>query len=146
MNIELSTSPLPEDENTISQGLVNFNHETIRDLEPAEAMIKFSIFLRDGDGKVLGGLRAICFWNTLHIELLWLSVEARGQGKGTAMVELAEQYAVENGFELALLESTSWQARSFYEKLGYNLMATLPDYPKGQSCHFMTKKLLPHTK
>ena len=143
MKIELTTAPSTEDAKTISQGLMNFNYETIPDLEPMEAAINFSVLARDGDGTVSGGLRATCFWNTLHIELLWISKEARGKGIGRLLVEEAERYAIEHGFELALLESTTWQAKPFYEKLGYELMATIPDYPKGHACHFLTKRLVP---
>ena len=143
MKIELTTSPSAEDAKTISQGLMNFNYETIPDLEPMEAAINFSVFTRDDDGTVTGGLRATCFWNTLHIELLWILKEARGKGIGRLLVEEAERYAIDHGFELALLESTTWQAKPFYEKLGYELMATIPDYPKGHACHFLTKRLVP---
>jgi len=142
VKIELTTSPSAEDAKTISQGLVNFNLETAKNLDPEETETKFSVFVRDDRGTVTGGLRATCFWNTLHIELLWLSEDVRGQGIGSSLVKKAEQFAVEQGYELALLESTSWQAKSFYEKLGYELMGTLQQYPKGHSTHFLTKRLV----
>ena len=142
MKIELTTSPSAEDAKTISQGLFNFNLETIEGLEAQSTEINFSVFSRDEDGNITGGLRATCFWNNLHIELLWVSDEARGMGTGTALLEKAEQFAIEQGFELALLESTSWQAKPFYEKHGYTVLATLPDYPKGHATHFLTKRLV----
>jgi len=141
LEIELTTSPSEEDAKTISQGLVDFNHEMVPDLEPQDAAINFSVFARDGDGKIFGGLRATCFWNTLHIELTWVSKEARGYGVGSDMVKKAELFALEHGFKQALLESTSWQAKPFYEMLGYQLMGSIKDYPKGHTCHFLTKKL-----
>ena len=142
MNIELTTSPSTEDAKTISQGLVNFNLETIKGLEAQSKEINFSVFARDDDGNIAGGLRAMCFWNTLHIELLWVSEAARGTGIGSELLEKADQFAIEQRSELALLESTSWQAKSFYEKHGYSVLATLPDYPKGYATHFLTKKLV----
>ena len=142
MKIELTTSPSAEDAKTISQGLVNFNLETIKGLEAQSSEINFSVFARDDNGNITGGLRATCFWNTLHIELLWVSDEARRMGTGSTLLEKAELFAIEQGVELALLESTSWQAKSFYEKLGYEVLATLPDYPKGYATHFLTKRLV----
>ena len=141
MNIELTTSPSTEDAKTISQGIVNFNHAKIKDLEPEEDAIEFSVFARDRRGAIIGGLRASCFWNTLHIDLLWVLEEARGGGTGSALIQKAEWFAIENGFELALTETGSWQSKPFYEKLGYQLIATVPDYPKGHACHFLSKKL-----
>ncbi len=142
MKIELTTSPSTEDTKTISQGLVDFNNKMVKDLDPVGAEIKFSVFARDEDGNVKGGVRATCFWNTLHIELVWVTEEARGNGTGSSLVEKAEQFAIEHGFELALLESTSWQAKPFYEKLGYELLATLSGHPKGHATHFLTKHLV----
>jgi len=142
LNIELTTTPSKEDAKTISQGLVNFNRQAIGELASPEAAIEFSIFARDSVENIIGGLRGTCFWNTLHIELLWVSEKARGVGIGHKLVSRAESYAIENEFELALLETTSWQAKPFYEKLGYELVATLPQYPKGHACHIMSKKLV----
>ena len=139
MKIELTTSPSAEDAKTISQGLLNFNLDTIEGLDAQSTEINFSVFARDYEGKITGGLRACCFWNILHIELLWVSEKARGTGIGSDLLAKAEQFAVEQGIEQALLESTSWQARPFYEKHGYTVLATLPDYPKGHATHFMTK-------
>ncbi len=142
MKIELTQNPTKEDAKAISDGLVHFNHETIPDLAYPEATINFSIFTRDDAGEITGGLRASCYWNILHIELLWVSEEARRHDIGSQLVEKAEAFAIENGFERALLDTTSWQARPFYEKLGYEVFGTLPDHPKGHALHFMTKKLV----
>ena len=140
MKIELTTSPSAEDAKTIGRGLMNFNQTVIGHLA-TDPGINFSVFARTDSGTVIGGLRATCFWNMLHVEVIWLGEEARGQGIGTALMHAAEEYAIEQGYELALLESSSWQAKPFYEKLGYKLLATVPEYPKGHSTHFLTKRL-----
>jgi ribosomal protein S18 acetylase RimI-like enzyme len=137
--LELTTSPSDEDARAISKGLLAFNQAAIGD--KADEGVGFSIFSRDDAGGVVGGLRAMCSWDTLHIEVVWVSEEVRGQGLGRALVERAEVFAIEKGISLALLETTSWQARPFYERLGYAVMATIPDYPKGHAMHYMTKKL-----
>ena len=145
MKIELTQNPAKEDAKTISDGLVRFNHETIPDLDYPDATINFSIFTRDDEGQVVAGLRASCYWNILHIELVWVSEEARGKNIGSQMVEKAEAFAIEKGSERVLLDTTTWQARPFYEKLGYEVFGTLPDHPKGHALHFMTKKLVEET-
>lgn len=89
----------------------------------------------------MGGIRAICYWNTLHIELLWLSEECRGKGVGNGLINTAEEFAIENNCEKAFVETTSWQAKPFYEKNGYQLVATLKDRPKGYATHYLTKSL-----
>ncbi len=82
-------------------------------------------------------------WNTLHIELLWLSEEVRGKGIGKELLDIAETYAVQNECGNALVETTSWQAKPFYEKNGYEHIATLNDRPKGHASHYLAKALAP---
>lgn len=139
MKIELTTEPSKEDAKKISQGLTNYNHQMVPELEDTE--IKFFIFARDENDVIIGGLRAVLEWDIVHIELLWTSEEARGKGIGKELMEKAEAYALEKGIDRALLETTSFQARPFYEKLGYEVFGTLPDHPKGHDCYFLTKKL-----
>lgn len=139
LNLELTTTPTAEDAKTISEGLINSNREIIGHQASPNAVLEFSVFARNGNGKVTAGLRASCLWNVLHIELVWVSRNARGNGMGTALVEKAESYALEHGFEQVLIETTSWQAKPFYEKLGYKVIATLADYPKGHSMYLMQK-------
>lgn len=141
MNIEITTNPNEQDAKTISQGITDFNHSEIPDLEPIEKEVKFSVFARNQTKNIVGGIRAICFWNTLHIELLWLSESCRGKGVGKELIESAENFAKENGCEKVFVETTSWQAKPFYEKIGYKLIATLNDRPKGHASHYLTKKL-----
>lgn len=141
MKIELTTSASKEDSSIISQGIIEFNKQAIPDLEPNEAEVKFSVFARNDFNRVIGGVRCTCYWNTLHIELLWLSEECRGQGIGNKLIKQAEVFAIENGYEKAFVETTSWQAKPFYEKAGYEHVAILPDRPKGHASHYLTKAL-----
>ena len=141
MRIELTNTPSADDAKFISNGLKNFNYKTAGNLDQDEEEIRFTVFARDGQGEIQGGLRATCFWNTLHVELIWVADENRGSGIGSEMLRKAEQYASSHGYEIALLETTTWQARPFYEQQGYELMGTLKGHPKGHATHFMTKKL-----
>lgn len=142
MNIEITTTPNKKDIETISQGIINFNNSNIPNLEPVEEEIKFYVFVRNEYDKIIGGIRAVCFWNTMHIELLWLNEDYRGKGLGQKLIKEAENFAKENGSEKVFVETTSWQAKPFFEKAGYTLLATLNDRPKGHAPHYLTKDLL----
>ena len=41
----------------------------------------------------------------------------------------------------AYLDTFSFEARPFYEKLGYRVFVTLENHPVGHQHYFMTKKL-----
>ncbi|WP_269432882.1 GNAT family N-acetyltransferase [Pseudoalteromonas sp. '520P1 No. 423'] len=120
---------------------MEFNKKAIADLEPNQAEVNFSVFARNDMNEVIGGVRCTCYWNTLHIEVLWLSKSCRGQGIVNKLVKQAELFAIENGCEKAFVETTSWQAKPFYEKAGYEHVATLPDRPKGHASQYLTKML-----
>jgi len=141
MNIEITTKPNEADAKTISNGIVDFNNVKVPDLEPLEAEVKFFVFAKNEDQKVIGGVRATCFWNTLHIELLWLSEECRGKGIGKQLIDSTENFAKEQNCEKVFVETTSWQAKPFYEKVGYIHIATINDRPKGHASHYLTKDL-----
>lgn len=141
MKIELSTQADPKDAATLSQGIVAFNHACIAGLEPIEAEVRFFVFARDENEAVVGGIRAACYWNTLHIELLWLSESVRGQGAGRELMARAEAFAREKDCQIALVETTGWQARPFYEKCGYQCIATIPDRPRGHVSYTLSKRL-----
>ncbi|MHC5310129.1 GNAT family N-acetyltransferase [Myroides sp. LJL116] len=141
MKIQLTTNPKEEDAQVLRDGITTYNKTTIPELEPNEAEVKFSVFARNEKEEIVGGIRAICYWNTLHIELLWLSEQCRGKGVGNSLIKIAEQFAIENNCEKAFVETTSWQAKPFYEKNGYQLVATLKDRPKGHATHYLTKNL-----
>ena len=113
MNIEIERNPSRTDADLLSRGIMSFNEETICDLEPIEDEKRFHLMARDGEGSLQGGIRAACYWNTLHIELLWISETARGSGIGRKLIQNAEAFARENGCENALVETTSWQAKPF---------------------------------
>nr|WP_255555215.1 GNAT family N-acetyltransferase [Flavobacterium sp. NKUCC04_CG] len=111
------------------------------ELEPDDAEVRFFVFAKVDADEMKGGIRASSYWIRLHIELLWLPEACRNQGIGKLVVETAENSARQNHCEKALLQTTSWQAKPFYEKNGYKLLATLEHRPKGHATHYLNKTL-----
>ncbi len=56
-------------------------------------------------------------------------------------MDAAEDYARMRGCHSAYLDTHTWQARPFYEKRGYEVFATLDDFPPGHKKFFLRKKL-----
>ncbi|WP_108946469.1 GNAT family N-acetyltransferase [Shewanella halifaxensis] len=141
MNIEVTTSPSKQDLETISKGIQSYNQRYISDDVVFEPDTKFAAFAKDENGKVVGGVRAVAFWNYCILELLWLSDETRGQGVGSKLMDAAENFAKEKGFGYMRTETLSFQAKPFYEKRGYKVFGELPDYPKGHVTYCLVKEL-----
>jgi N-acetylglutamate synthase-like GNAT family acetyltransferase len=62
-------------------------------------------------------------------------------GRGTALLEAAEEEARAQGCHGVYLTTFSFQAKPFYERLGYEVVADIPDYPEGHRYHVMKKTL-----
>jgi len=100
------------------------------------------ILLLDQQQAILGGLIGLTScWNWLLIDLLWVHEAHRYQGYGRQLIELAEQEAKKRGCVVARLGTFSFQARGFYEKLGYQVVAQWDDYPPGQTQYWLKKPL-----
>jgi GNAT superfamily N-acetyltransferase len=97
--------------------------------------------LRGPDGQVVGGLIGATFFDWLHVDLVWLPEEHRGRGFGRRLLALAEEEARKRGAKNAFLDTFDFQAPGFYEKLGYRVFGSLPDFPVGHTRYYMCKAL-----
>jgi GNAT superfamily N-acetyltransferase len=91
-----------------------------------------AFFLRDENGEILGGLLGEIWAAWLHVRTLAVAAPARRQGFGKELMTRAESYARERGCTDAWLDTFSFQARPFYEKLGYRVFGTLENHPSGR--------------
>ena len=96
--------------------------------------------VRGPDDDLLGGLHGITRWNWLFVDHLWLADELRGRGMGRELLRRAETEAIGRGCQHAYLDTFSFQARGFYERLGYELFGTLEDFPPGHARYFLQKR------
>ena len=99
-----------------------------------------AILLTEPDAsETLGGLWGWTSFSFLHIDLLFIPESMRGAGLGSKLIYMAEEEAIERGCRGAWLDTFSFQARGFYEKLGYSLFGSIDDYPPGHSRFFLRK-------
>ena len=95
--------------------------------------------LRGEHGDVLGGVLGQIWGHWLQLTYLWVAQAARGAGYGTRLMENAEAYARSRGAVGATVETHSFQARPFYERLGYEVFSALDGYPPGHVKFFLRK-------
>jgi GNAT superfamily N-acetyltransferase len=130
----------PPEEQTITDlgaGLRRYNESFTG---PSEA-VEYVVTLRDPNGKFLGGVYCDLYWNALFIKWVWLDESMRKSGIGAKMLADAEAEGRRRGATMAHLDTFSFQACGFYEKLGYTVFGTL-DYPGGDiQRHYMSKTL-----
>jgi GNAT superfamily N-acetyltransferase len=126
------------DVRAIERGLTEHAEESA--IEPRNHR-PIAVSLRDDTGQLVGGLAGDTVWGWLQIKLLWVASDHRGEGHGTKLMAAAEEEARRRGCHHALLDTFDFQARSLYERLGYEVFGTLDDFPRGHQRFFMRKAL-----
>ena len=117
--------------------LRKFNRQTAG--SPDE--VPLAILLRDAHGEVIGGLHAVSAYDWLIVELVFVPKAMRGKGYGATLIAHAEEVARARGCFGVWLDTFSFQARGFYERLGYAVFGTVEDHPVGGARYFMKKTL-----
>ena len=137
-HISVDVNPDPKDMQFISE---NLSRDSENRTGLKKDFRKLGFFVRDSTGGLVGGLVVDIAWDWLYICNIWLEEGLRGRGFGKRLLEMAEVEAKKIGCRNAYLETFNFQARPFYEKLGYEVYGTLDDIPPGHRRYFMKKKL-----
>ena len=98
------------------------------------------VVVRDDSGRIVAGLLGRTSWGWLYVSNLWVAEELRGRGVGSELLARAEVEGLARGCRRAWLDT--WQARAFYEKLGWRVFGKLDDFPTGHQRCFLTKNLI----
>ena len=136
MEIKLDIAPSEESINEIRNGLVEHNTPFLNGLDRD----KVALYAME-QGEKVGGITAEIFGSWLLINFLWVDKSIRGMGVGSKLMQQLEAHAKSKGCHSSMVDTFSFQAKPFYEKLGYVCQMTLENYPVDHSRHFFTKTL-----
>ena len=137
--IELKVPATDEDVRTVQ------NHDWLWSYNVAQTgdsnLQKLVIHARNEQGEMMGGLVGTYLWGWLHIDTLFIAEPFRHRCIGTQLMLAAEADARARGICNVHLETMSFQARPFYEKLGYVVFGTLENFPPGHEQYYLRKTL-----
>ena len=141
--LTLASVPDQADRDFVRENLRAWNRMRCPFLASEEAQVEtpLDVTVRDAAGTIVGGLVANTHWGWLEVDLLWVDERVRGQGWGTRLLRAAEDEARRRGCRHARLSTWSFQARPFYEKLGYRVFGQIDDYPPGATDYILCKDL-----
>jgi len=122
---------------TIGKGIRSFNTQQAGD--DHSKLLCFVI--KSPDQEILGGVIGSTYFDWLHVDLMWVKEELRGQGYGSQLLKMAEYEARKRGAKNTYLDTFSFQAPEFYKKHGYTVFGELADFPVGHQRYFMRKRL-----
>jgi len=116
-------------------GSYNIRHSTI------EEGIDLAIFLRDIGGALVGGITGWLWGGCLEIDYLWVHEDLRGRGIGQRLVHTLETVALQRGCRQSTLNTFSFQAPAFYQRLGYEVFGVIDGYGHAHQKLYLRKRL-----
>ena len=138
MNIEFLEKPGESDISSIYDGLHAFNlsyFPVLNDLE-------FGVFIRNDELQIIGGAVGNIILSAMNIKYLWLNESIRGQGMGRQIMNILETNARNCQLKTIVLDTYSFQAPTFYTKLGFVQVGKFENYPcEGVNKLFFQKNL-----
>lgn len=137
LRIETVERPAEGEVAIVRNGLSRFNRSNI----PDDGYLPISVFVRNHHGKILGGAVCATYWQVFSIEMLWVDESLRGMGIGRQLMLDAEAAARRHNCRFMHVDTMSFQARGFYEKLGFQLFGALTGYPNGMERYYLQKFL-----
>jgi len=139
--LDLDEKPADADVAKIVAGLRAFNARQRG--RKRTSVRKFAVYVRDGDGAIVGGLVGLTHLDWLYVDYLWLDDAVRGRGWGRRLMDAAERVARRHGCLGAWLDTASFQAPGFYRKLGYRKFGELADLSSDMRRFWLWKRLAP---
>lgn len=102
----------------------------------------FAFFIRDQDNNVVGGCDGNTLYGCLYIDQLWISETIRHAGWGTKLINAALDYGKKCGCTFANVDTMDWEARDFYQKLGFMIELERTGFHKNSVSYSLRKELL----
>ena len=138
MSLQVTDAPSEADRQAVLDGLLAFNRSLLGDLD--HAPVPLAVLWRDAAGPPAGGAIGRSWGGWVFIELLHLPSALRGRGIGRQVMQGVEDVARARGCTGVYLDTFSFQARPFYEKLGYSVFGTLEGMPFGHDRFWLAKR------
>jgi GNAT superfamily N-acetyltransferase len=134
-----SDNPAPGTFEAIYAALEAYSRPVIGPAQPR----LLTIPIHDDEGAVAGGLWGYTLFGWLHVQMLFVPDCLRDRGVGAALMAAAEQEARARGCHGAHVDTFSFQAVRFYQKLGFSQFDVLDNYPPGHARLFFCKQFEP---
>lgn len=96
---------------------------------------------RENETEIVGGLWAQALWGSFYIALVVVPAAARRHRIGTELMQKAEDEARRLNCRQMWLDTYAFQARAFYERLGFTVFGQI-DGPAPMFPRFFMQKLL----
>ena len=131
------SAPTPEDVQYLEDRLYEHN-SGVTGIADGQLLAFLS---RDESGRIIAGICGNTWGGGCEIRQFWVEQSHRHRGLGTLLFQAAESEARRRGCSQMLLMTFSFQAPEFYERNGFEIVATIADHPRGHRNLLMRKWL-----
>jgi GNAT superfamily N-acetyltransferase len=135
--IEVTEKPSQEALDIIGKSLTSFNEA---DVGPADRR-PLAVLVHDAEQALIAGISGYTAWGWLYVQWLWVAEGNRGQNLAGRMLAAAEAEARQRGCHGAYIDTFNPHALHVYQKAGYTVFGTLPNFPPGRTRSFLSKDL-----
>ena len=130
-----------EEKNTEYHDILDQQHHLYNEKHRVEDVSDvFDIAVFDQDAYI-GGMQSNRYGSVLYIDRLAVDIKYRHQQIGTTLMNYAIDEARSLGLSYVMLGTTSFQAKAFYEKLGFQVVNKKDNVPRGYQSYSMSLKL-----
>lgn len=130
-------NPSLSDTLAIHQGIMQYNASVFPD-----SVRQISIFIKDDNNNVVGGIICYLSPNSMYIESIWVDERIRKQKYGSKLMKMAEDEAIKHGCKISTVDTFGWQAEEFYLNNDYKRVGETKDHIFGYSRISLRKDLL----
>jgi len=134
----IPVDPTPDEVQFLEDRIYEFNSSTTH-ITDGELL---ALFVREG-GRIVAGICGNTWGGTCELRQFWVEESQRHRGLGTKLFQAAEQEARRRGCTQIVLMTFSFQAPAFYERHGFEVVATIDNHPHGHRNLLMRKGLRP---
>jgi GNAT superfamily N-acetyltransferase len=136
--LTLTDTPPPQAYGRLLAHLRQFNQDNIGDATPRILAILMTDPATDD---LVGGLWGHTLWGSYYTDMLFVPETLRRAGHGRKLMSQAEEEAVRRGCWSAWVDTYNFQARGFYERLGYSVFGVINGEPPAFPRFFLQKEL-----
>ena len=104
--------------------------------------VELAVIVRDA-GAVVAGISGWTRGDCCELQSLWVDPRLRGQWLGVRLLAAAEAEAASRGCKQSVIFTWSFQAPRLYERVGYELVGRVEDFPTGSDVLWYRKRLSP---
>jgi GNAT superfamily N-acetyltransferase len=121
----------------IKKGIIEYNAPFFGS-NPSKSFI---IYIKNYKLDIIAGLTGFYKGKYARVDLFWVDKAVRHQGLGKRLILKLEEFCKIKGCCYIQLETFDFQARPFYEKLGFECIGTVSKWVEDRDCYFMRKTL-----